>query len=143
MGYAGTADMLAAYRFQELVERTNIADDTADTVNLPVLQQALDDASGEIDSYLIGRYELPLASTPPLLNRLCRVIARKNLYHDAPPSAGDADQWRKEYQDAVELLTKITKGLLGIDMNVQAIRSGTALIGSDPQVFSHFANQQW
>jgi phage gp36-like protein len=143
MAYATIADMLRFYRYEELVERTNLDGGNATAVNETVLAQALDDATAEIDGYLAGRYPLPLAAVPPLLDRFCRMIARKNLYNDAPPSASGTEQWRREYEDATGLLALIGKGRMELPGQAQAVRSGTVLLGGDPQTFSPQANREW
>lgn len=114
--YASIPDMLNSYPQSELIERTNLDDEAATAINAAVLSKALADAQAEIDGYL-GRYTLPFATVPALLNRLCRMIARKNLYFDAPPSGTEKPQWRRDYDDAVRMLESISKG--DIDLGTQ------------------------
>jgi len=68
------------------------------------------------------------------LNRLCRTIARKNLYHDAPSSV-DKAQWRREYEDAVRVLEDLAQGDVSLGEQATAARSGSVSIASDSPVF--------
>ena len=57
MSYATPQDLINRYPNRDLVQLTN-EDPTITTINTTVLQQALDDASAEIDGYLGGRFTL-------------------------------------------------------------------------------------
>ena len=97
------ADMVDRFGDAELAQRTDRVDgENADTV---VLGRALADADAEIDSYLGTRYMLPLASTPPLINRLACEIAWYRL-HDT----GVSETVRVRYQDAVSVLKRLASG---------------------------------
>lgn len=103
MAYAAKADLLArGISTDELIQIT--AKDGGASINEPVLAQALGDASARIDSYLAGRYTLPLASIPPLLVGLCADIARYLLQTDPP------DAVAKRYDQALKLLAAIGDG---------------------------------
>jgi phage gp36-like protein len=79
----------------------------------PVIIQAINEASGEVDKYLGKRFALPLAlcgangCPPPLLRRLTSVIAMWLLYRRVKP-----DEVQKEYEWAIQNLTAIAKGEL-------------------------------
>ncbi len=132
MAYATIADMEGLYSQDELIQRTNLDNPDADTIDLDVLQQALDDAQTEMDGYL-GRYTLPFAEAPPLLNRLCRIIARKNLYFDAPPMGADQPQWRLDYKDAMRLLTQIAAGTINLGSELAAPHIAVILTSGNPR----------
>ena len=66
MSYATPQDLINRYPNRDLVQLTN-EDPTITTINTTVLQQALDDASAEIDGYLGGRFILPLTDVPEVL----------------------------------------------------------------------------
>ena len=76
-------------------------------VDAEVLEQALADATAEIDAYLAAKYELPLAKTPEVLVRLCVDIAAYRLASDADTGT---EERRKRYEDVVKLLGRIAKG---------------------------------
>jgi phage gp36-like protein len=60
MSYATPADFLGTYGTKESVQLSNRGNASATTVDNAILQRFLDAASGIIDSYLSGRYSLPL-----------------------------------------------------------------------------------
>lgn len=132
MAYATIADMLGSYTQSELIERTNLDDEAATAINAAVLNRALEDAHAEIDGYL-GRYNLPFVVIPTVLKLLCRKIARKNLYFDAPSFGQEKPQWRRDYEDSVRILEKISTG--DIDL-------GTAQSAPHPSVASKSGNQR-
>ena len=74
MSYATPADIINRYPNRDLVQLTN-ENPTITTVNTTVLQQALNDASAEIDGYIGGRFTLPLTDPPAVLSRLASDVA--------------------------------------------------------------------
>ena len=69
------------------------------------VQDAIQDATEEIDSYLAAKYTLPLPSTPNNLKRLACDIARYRLYFQQP-----TEEVRKRYEDAKEFLKGVRDG---------------------------------
>ncbi len=135
MAYASPNDMIARYPNRDLVQLTN--DDPATlTINAAVLQQALDDASAEIDGYLDGRFALPLSDPPALLNRLACDIAMYRLQALRP--LHDIADARRRYDDATALLTRVAAGAvtLGLapDNQDAPIAPGSIVVeaGGDP-----------
>jgi phage gp36-like protein len=100
MTYAARADLAARWGEQWLLQRESMLPANA-------CAQALADASAEIDSYLRGRYALPLVNVPADVVRLCCCIARYRLLGD---TAGADSVARLEYQDAVKDLLAIANG---------------------------------
>lgn len=81
MSYATQADLIA--RFGE-VEISQVADtDGSGEIDAALVARALADADAEINAALAGRYQLPLATVPPLLVRIACDLARFALYTDA------------------------------------------------------------
>ena len=78
MSYATPTDIINRYPNRDLVQLSN-EDPTITTVNTTVLQQALSDASAEIDGYLGGRFTLPLTDPPAVLNRQGEEIGRAHV----------------------------------------------------------------
>lgn len=114
MTYATLAEMVTRFGEPELVQRTDRAEGLViDTV---VLGRALADADAEIDSYLAGRYTLPLASTPVVLVRLAADITRYRLYDDGVP-----ETVRQRYEDAVSLLKRMASGDVMVGMEAVAV----------------------
>ncbi|MFO1038148.1 MAG: phage protein Gp36 family protein [Geminicoccaceae bacterium] len=103
MSYATQADMEAAFgkgQLRELADRDG--DGVADAA---VVAKALADADAWIDSYLVGRYTLPLAVTPPLLNRLAGFLGFYLLHPAAVP-----EDVRQRYLDALAQLRDLGCG---------------------------------
>lgn len=129
--YATQQDIVDRYGEAELiVAADHDGDGEADPA---VVEKGLADASEEIDTYLGGRYTLPLDPAPPILKRLCVDMA---LYHMSMPPAV-TDEKRKRYEDAVKLLIKISKGevSLGAQDPVEAAGSSGAFFQSKPRLF--------
>lgn len=114
MTYATADDMIARYPNRDLVQLTN-EDPTATTINSSALQQALDDASAEIDGYLEGRFALPLAEPPAVLNRLACDIAMYRLQSLRP--LHDLADARKRYEDAIGFLLEAAKGVVTLGLS--------------------------
>jgi phage gp36-like protein len=137
MSYAAPQDMMNRYPNRDLVQLTN-DDPTATTVNTTVLQQALDDASAEIDGYLGGRFTLPLTDPPEVLNRVASDIAMYRLQALRP--LHDISDARQRYEDAIAMLSKVAAGelTLGIaaDGNETAISPVAEIIQGPERVFS-------
>jgi phage gp36-like protein len=126
VSYATAQDVINRYPNRDLVQLTN-EDPTATTVNTVPITQALADASAEIDGYIEGRFTLPLADPPAVLNRLTTDIAMYRLQTLRP--LHDLEDARKRYDDAVAMLTKVAAGELTLglsaDGNEPPVATGT------------------
>jgi len=139
MSYATATDMQTRFTEQDLVLLTERENSAPGEVNLPVLTQALDDASAEINAYLSGRYTLPLSTVPTALVRVCCDIARYFLSGDNAP-----EHIAKRYADAVAFLQAVNQGkvALGIDsLGDKAVTNDTAYMESAGSVFSRAKSQ--
>ena len=117
MSYATTQQLID--RYGETTLRL-ITDPYAQAVNLLAAQQALDDASEEIDFWISKRYELPLMLIDPntgagsagvgapVLVQNCCDIAVYRLQVLRP--ADDIKDARQRYDDALKLVKAIGKG---------------------------------
>jgi phage gp36-like protein len=137
VSYAAAQDIINRYPTRDLVQLTN-EDPAATTVNTTALQQALDDASAEIDSYLEGRFALPLSDPPAVLNRLASDIAIYRLQALRP--LHDLEDARRRYDDAVAMLGRVAAGelTLGLSLDNQQAPPAPQAEGSEgaPRVFS-------
>jgi phage gp36-like protein len=113
MIYAQPSDMIARYPNRDLVQLTN-EDPTQTLVNQTVLQQALADASAEIDGYLESRFTLPLNDPPAVLARLTCDVAMYRLQALRP--LHDLAEARKRYEDAVSVLLRVADGTLTLGL---------------------------
>ena len=87
---------------------SGLADRDGDFVADPaVLDKALAQASGEIDSYIGARYPLPLARETLTLNQPCIDIA---IYRLGVDGASAFEHARERYEDAIALLKRIGEG---------------------------------
>ncbi|MDR5803406.1 phage protein Gp36 family protein [Caballeronia sp. LZ001] len=103
--YACVEAMRAQFGERELIalsdrERTGVVDSA-------VVSAAIDDASSEIDSYLAGRYRLPLDPAPKMLSRVCCDIARYLL---CGADARMTEEIRQRYKDATGFLKLVANG---------------------------------
>jgi phage gp36-like protein len=132
MTYASRSDMVRLYTEQVLILLT---DQTGSgVVNETSLSGALASADAEINSYLAGRYAIPLATVPVGLNDKACVIARYLL-----DGQNDNDVVRNRYKDVISWLRDVQAGRanLGIDAAQKAeVLAGGANIQSDGRVFS-------
>lgn len=109
MSYATPQDLIGRYPNRDLVQLSN-EDPAATAIDTAALQQALDDASAELDGYLGGRFTLPLTDPPAVLNRLAADIAIYRLQALRP--LHDLADARRRYDDAIAMLTKVAAGEL-------------------------------
>nr|WP_067289908.1 phage protein Gp36 family protein [Marinobacterium profundum] len=130
--YATQADLVQRFGEAELISLTD-RDGTAGAIVASVIDQVLADASAEIDGYIGGRYKLPLATVPAVLNRLCCDIARFLLY-----DVRADDQLVKRYEAVIKFLTALGKGDLSLglpDEGEAGPSQNLAEIQSDGHVF--------
>lgn len=105
MSYATVSDLQQRLGMPRLVQLTDLADPPVGLVDQAVAQRALDDASAEIDGYLVGRYRLPLLPEPPVLKVHCITLAHYRLLGSA------ADEGMREDYKAVRLfLERVADG---------------------------------
>jgi phage gp36-like protein len=143
MIYATSDDMIARYPNRDLVQLTN-EDPTQTTINTTPIDQAIGDASSEIDGYLESRFALPLTDPPAVLNRLTCDIAMYRLQSLRP--LHDLADARKRYDDALNLLLRVARGevTLGLSAdNLEPPRSQGSVIttigdelSSTPRIFN-------
>ncbi|MEE2025031.1 gp436 family protein [Alkalimonas mucilaginosa] len=132
--YATVADMISRFGETDLALlswREGAADGD---INTPVVEQALADATAEINGYIGGRYKLPLSAVPAVLTSHCCSIARYLLNGDRAP-----EQVTDRYKAVIRFLEAVGKGdlQLGLADDQPAQPSGTiAVMQSDGLVFS-------
>ena len=130
--YATQQDMINRFGEEELILVTD-RDGSANAIVDAVLDQALLDASAEIDGYLGGRYKLPLLTVPAVLTRICCDIARYLLNDERA-----TEQLQARYQDSIKFLRSLGKGELSLglpDEGETGPSQNLAEIHSDGHVF--------
>lgn len=132
MGYATAVDLDAAFGAEEVLQ---LADrDRSGAPDAEFVLSALDRTDGLIDGYLAGRYVLPLATVPKVLNTVACDIARYFLYEDAAP-----ERVRQAYDDALRWLRDVAMGkfLLPVDPLADGpLAPGPPAHSAPPRVFS-------
>jgi len=104
MAYATQADIVTLYSENALF----VADRDGDGVpDAAAITRALGSASGEIDSFLNVRYQVPIEAPSDLLMQFCVDIA---LYRLALGREVLTEEHRKRYEDALAHLKLIAAG---------------------------------
>lgn len=105
-----------------MADDTGSAPDLDDAAVAAVIEEAIEQADTEIDSYLATRYTLPLSLVPIIITRLSARMAvyYLTLRRDRPRD----EKWEAVYKRAVEMLTHISKGT--ISLNAPLIQADSA-----------------
>lgn len=99
MSYATSQNMIDRFGEAELIDLTNPGGEDIDATRV---SNALADADADIDGHLVGRYELPLTTVPPMLERLACDLARYFLYDEGAP-----EQISARYKQAMKTLENL------------------------------------
>lgn len=87
--YLSIADFVGRFGFDEAVRMTD--GEGAGRIDRALLIGALADAQAIADSYLAVRYQVPLATVPPIIEMIVADLARARLYpRGAPEGIADA-----------------------------------------------------
>lgn len=129
MSYCIYTDLVERFGAKELSELTNMMGPC------PAIDDAINDATAEIDSYLAVRYSLPIASpVPAVLKRCACELARYFLWDD-----NITDHIRQRYEDSITILKSIANGTMVLPINGSSIqqpsRSGGVQFSSTPSVW--------
>lgn len=107
MSYSTTQTLIDRFGEQELIQLTDR--DNSGQLDHSVIERANDDATGEIDGFLGGRYALPLDPAPRIIVVYAADIARYRLYDEGAP-----DQVQTRYDHAIKMLTLIADGKVSL-----------------------------
>lgn len=126
MSYATQQDMQDRFGLAELLQLTDRDNIPPSTVNTSVLGRALADADALIDSYLAGRYQLPLTVVPEILVKTGCDIARFYLFGSNADIGGTVE---RGYKLALSWLESIASGSIQLNVGADApIESGGSII---------------
>lgn len=104
-----------------------LADRDGDGVaDAELVERALADAAAEIDSYLAGRYALPLPTAPAVLVRLACDMAVYRITCDY--GQGLTEEIRQRYEDAVSWLKRAASGDVSLGLPPQQQPAQTAAV---------------
>lgn len=129
MAYCTITDMQTRFGASELIMLTNPG---GVSVTTAVADSAINAADAEIDSYLGGRYAVPVAVTPVILRDCSMDIARYRLYDEVAHEV-----CRKNYEDRVSWLKMVARGEIMLQLPapvadaVAAVASGFAYTAPD------------
>lgn len=129
MPYCTQAQLEARYGVNLLIEISDRADVPTGAVDTDLIDLAIADADALIDSYLKGRYALPLSGTPPVVGDLSRRISIYNAHANV---AGD--KITRDYEQALKQLKDIASGVITLDVaGVEPASSGGNQVISNDQ----------
>jgi phage gp36-like protein len=134
MGYATKQNMIDSFSQAELIQLTDRETPATGAIVDAVLNRALGGADAEIDGYLVGVYQLPLASVPKNLVDIACDIARYKLYDDRA-----TEHVRQRYDDAVKYLVRVGKGELSLSLDAAdqpASSSNAPMVDGPERTFS-------
>ena len=137
MSYATVPDLLARLGEPRLTQLTDLADPSVGLYNPQVAQKALDDASDEIDGYLLGRYLLPMTAGLGVLRVHALTIAHYRLLGSAVD-----DATKDDYKNVLGYLAKVAAGTVSLMAAADApapLGVGTVLFDSGPKVMGRQA----
>lgn len=108
---------------------------------VPLIDEAIVDADGEIDGYLAKRYAVPLSPVPKVINKYSKDIAIYNLFSRIGIDEGTGEKtYLNRYNAAVKFLTLVAEGKVSIGADADGDPSSAAAIGfsarSNPRLFT-------
>lgn len=111
MPYASLADLTARFGEATLVRLTDRSDVATGLIDQTVVDEALEDTDAVIDGFISGRYAMPVATVPPLINDLAKAIAFYKLHVFTPDQ-----KVRDDYKDAMRQLEQIAAGTIQLPL---------------------------
>ena len=116
MTYATRNDLIAYYGSDEVNRVAAMGSD--DDASSELLDAVISDASDEVDTYIGGRYSLPLESIPKILKSKCLALAWHTLHRKVGNDVAmvEADNARRWLRDVAS-----GKATLGLDSAEQPI----------------------
>jgi len=138
MAYATQADIIAYLGEREVIA---LADrDNLGSIDEAVLSAALVDASAEIDTYLVGRYTVPLSVVSRLVVTYACDIARYRL---SGAGVAEVDTVRNRYKDAIRFLEAVRDGKIDLGAGVapatDAVTQNLVYVTDGDRIFSRRA----
>lgn len=104
----------------------------------PIIQEAMDDADGEIDGYLAKRYPVPLTQVPKIVNKLAKDIAVYNIFSRVGiDESGPDKNYLNRYQAATKFLQLVSTGQVDIGVGSTQTAATTGFAAkSSPRLFN-------
>ena len=142
MGYCTAADvrpMIKDDALNAIINDAYIEDDTERESKIAALiEDAIKDASDEIDGYLAKRYPVPLSNIPGVINKFAKDIAVYNLFSRMGIDEDSREKnYLNRYKAATQFLTLLADGKVDIGIvTPQAAAQSGFKIQSSPRLFS-------
>lgn len=121
MAYVTLADLRAVIQESDILDLVNDAGKATDLTDPAVAQtlaEVCDQASQEVDAYLAGVADVPLAAPPKIIRDLTARIARYRLYQRRPNLGDVIKPVAADYKGAVDLLAQFASGTLKLPGSV-------------------------
>lgn len=115
MSYATKQQMIDRFSERELVELTDRVQPYTEAIVDSVLDRALETADAEVDSYLRGRYVVPVIPAPSLLIDIACDVARWKLCDSIIP-----DAVQKFRDEAISRLRDIARGVIQLEASTSS-----------------------
>jgi phage gp36-like protein len=103
--YTTQADLVTRFGKPELIELTNREEESTGAIVATIVIMAIDDAEAIVNSYLRGKYTLPLEDVPQPLPKITADIARFFLHGDHV-----TETVRENYEAAISWLKDVARG---------------------------------
>ena len=137
MPYATRSDMQQRYGDAELQQLSDIVKPRTGDIVDSVLDRALQDASAWIDSYLVGRYPLPIADAAALVGLKLHCVAEARfLLMTAHPD----DSAIKAHEERERFFSRVAKGEISLIAPTDvpaAAGAGSVVFLPGGKVFAH------
>ncbi|MCY9756651.1 DUF1320 domain-containing protein [Paenibacillus alvei] len=94
---------------------------------IPIIEEAISDACGEIDGYLMKRYPVPFSPAPKVINKFSKDIAVYNLYSRIGINESDREKnYLNRYNAAIRFFENVAKGIIDIGVTDNVRKADTA-----------------
>lgn len=129
--YCTINDIINELSYKISAQLSNDAD--PNTLNDTLIEQYISDASELINSYLRGRYPLPLQSDHAIIKNICIDVVKYELYK----RRSKLDENLKDiYNNAISDLNKLQRGIIVLDEGTTDTRPKHFAINTKTQMFT-------
>jgi len=133
--YGSVEALVERFGEVEVVRLSQIEDRETEEVNSAKVELALRDAGAVIDSYLRGRYCVPVVNAPQDLVRAACILARYDLAKSA--RSEPTEQMQRDVEAILKWLIDVKRGVAMLDAPLLGNVAGSGAFVSDrPPVFT-------
>ncbi|MTI82738.1 MAG: DUF1320 domain-containing protein [Firmicutes bacterium] len=128
--YCTLEDLLGRVAEDVLIECTD--DDGAGQIDVVKVDQAIEDATSEINGYCMSRYDVPFNPVPPFMKKLAVDIAIYNLFTRRGYDEESADRSILDrYKNTVRVLENIAKGIITLGQPQPPPETGATVLSEE------------